>query len=367
MRRIGEMGAETTGYGLLADENDFNIPNVPRRLGTSGGFLYVQRGIIGIVTELWDVYAAAGIEKDWFFPIRPLNEEENLKLLKWSDEQLEGEGFMDWTPFEHPQLGPVELGGWKRLFMFRNPPAHHLPELCHKNMLFTLQHALISPRLNISDVKATRVADELFKIEAIVENLGYLPTYVTRRAIDAKVVTPVIAELALGDRVGAGRRQAAAGSGSPVGPVRARHEVLPLYRLAQGLEKGRVGGPGRGRRPGRGDGQGPEPARGPGCSHGGVGIESDGGLEHGHHSSATHRPRGPRHALRPASDSTSSLGSNARTFATTRARACSTIRACCWAMTAGCTWSRTGIPRSRVYQFLERAWRGPGAHRPGER
>ncbi len=201
MQRIGEMGAKITGYGLLADENDFNIPNVPRRQGTSGGLLYVQRGIIGIVTELWDVYAAAGIEKDWFFPIRPLDEEENLKLLKWSDEQLDGEGFMDWTPFEHPQLGPVELGGWKRLFMFRNPPPHHLPEMCRKNMMFTLKHALTAPRLNISEVEITQVADELYKVEAIIENLGYLPTFVTRRAIDAKVVTPVIAELVLDDGV----------------------------------------------------------------------------------------------------------------------------------------------------------------------
>jgi murein tripeptide amidase MpaA len=200
-KRIGEMGAETTGYGLLADEKDFNIPNVPRRLGTSGGFLYVQRGIMGIVTELWDVYAEAGIEKDWFFPIQPLDEEESLKLLKWSDEQLDGEGFMDWTPFEHPQLGPVELGGWKRLFMFRNPPAHHLPDMCHKNMMFTLKHALTAPRLNISGVEITKVDADLYKVEAIVENLGYLPTYVSRRAIDAKVVTPVTAELVLDDGV----------------------------------------------------------------------------------------------------------------------------------------------------------------------
>jgi len=108
---------------------------------------------------------------------------------------------MDWTPFEHPQLGPVELGGWKRLFMFRNPPAHHLPDMCHKNMMFTLKHALTAPRLNIREVEVTKVTDDLYKIEAIIENLGYLPTYVTRRAIDAKVVTPVIAELALDDRV----------------------------------------------------------------------------------------------------------------------------------------------------------------------
>jgi hypothetical protein len=49
----------------------------------------------------------------------------------------------------------------------------------------------------------------MYKIEAIVENLGYLPTYVTRRAIDAEVVTPVMAELALGERAElvSGKRQ----------------------------------------------------------------------------------------------------------------------------------------------------------------
>ena len=85
--------------------------------------------------------------------------------------------------------------------MFRNPPAHHLPEMCHKNMMFTLQHALTAPRINIGEVEVTKVADDLYKIEALVENLGYLPTYVTRQAVRAKVVTPVLAELALDDRV----------------------------------------------------------------------------------------------------------------------------------------------------------------------
>jgi hypothetical protein len=81
--------------------------------------------------------------------------------------------------------------------------------MCHKNMMFTLQHALTAPRLNISEAKTTKVSDRLYKIEAIVENLGYLPTYVTRRAVDAKVVTPVTAELALGEgaELVSGKRQ----------------------------------------------------------------------------------------------------------------------------------------------------------------
>jgi murein tripeptide amidase MpaA len=200
-RRLGDMGAETTGYGLIADEKDFNLPNVPRRLGTSGGLLYVQLGVLAVVTELWDVYTESGIQKDWFFPIRPLSEEESLKLLKWSDEQLDGEGYVDWTPFEHPQLGEVEIGGWRRLFMFRNPPGRRLKEMCHKNALFTLRHALMAPRLHVLDVTITPLANDLFRVEAVIENLGYLPTHVTRQAINAEAVSPVVAELRLEEGV----------------------------------------------------------------------------------------------------------------------------------------------------------------------
>ena len=53
---------------------------------------------------------------DWFRE-HPL--EDDLKLLRWSDEQLAGKGYIDWYPFEHPQLGPVEIGGWNDFYAFR--------------------------------------------------------------------------------------------------------------------------------------------------------------------------------------------------------------------------------------------------------
>jgi hypothetical protein len=33
-------------------------------------------------------------------------------------------GHVDWRPFDHPQLGPVELGGWDDLSVWTNPPLH---------------------------------------------------------------------------------------------------------------------------------------------------------------------------------------------------------------------------------------------------
>ena len=35
-------------------------------------------------------------------------------MLRWADEHAPDE-FVPWYPFEHPQLGPVELGGWPYL------------------------------------------------------------------------------------------------------------------------------------------------------------------------------------------------------------------------------------------------------------
>ena len=45
-----------------------------------------------------------------------LNGADALKLLKWNDEALNGEGFKPWKEFDHPQLGKVEIGGWKTKF-----------------------------------------------------------------------------------------------------------------------------------------------------------------------------------------------------------------------------------------------------------
>jgi len=124
IERVGHIGEEATGYRLLTGEESFSRPGRTHpRMGTATDYLYGQRGILNFVVELWDVYKAAGIEKDWWLHIeRALPEEHGIRLLKWSDEKLNGEGFMPWTPFEHPQLGPVEIGGWKRLYLMRNPP-----------------------------------------------------------------------------------------------------------------------------------------------------------------------------------------------------------------------------------------------------
>ena len=189
--RVGALGQRITGYGFVASEEDFNFRGHPRRRGTSEAYMYGHLGIVSLVVELWDVHKEAGIEKDWYYPLGELSEEENLKLLAWNDRELGGSAFVPWTPFDHPQLGRVEIGGWKRIFMFRNPPAHLLPDLCHKNMLFSLKHAALAPDLQLRKVETSRLGEGTYRIAAIVENQGFLATNLTQQALAMRAVAPV--------------------------------------------------------------------------------------------------------------------------------------------------------------------------------
>ena len=47
-----------------------------------------------------------------------------LDIMSWCEDNLPAGSFwQDWTPFEHPQLGHVEIGGWKWKELSQNPPA----------------------------------------------------------------------------------------------------------------------------------------------------------------------------------------------------------------------------------------------------
>jgi hypothetical protein len=201
LKRIAAIGQKETGYSLLSKNEQFREPGKKPRMGTATDFLYGQLGIIAFVTELWDVYTEAGIKDRDYFSLKALSEEDNLKLLKWNDEHLDGKGFMEWTPFEHPQLGEIEIGGWKRLFTFRNPPGQFVEITCHNNAIFTLKHASMAPFVQINDVVATSLGEGMFRIKAIIENQGYLPTNLTKHALELGIAKPVIARIELGDGV----------------------------------------------------------------------------------------------------------------------------------------------------------------------
>lgn len=196
IQRIGKVCEKVTGYPLLGSEDDFSFPGAHHRLGTATDYLYGQHGIPNFVVEFWDVIKECGIKNAPFFPFGARSEEDSLKLLKWSDENLNGEGFLPWTPFEHPQLGSVEIGGWRRIYMFRNPPAgKYLKKACENITVFAFQFSNMLPRIAIENLSVTNEGSGLFKLKAIIVNEGFLSTNLTQRAIDVKASETVKVEL----------------------------------------------------------------------------------------------------------------------------------------------------------------------------
>jgi len=199
-QKIGAKGTEITGYPNISVYHDFKYHPKEYISGVFDDWMYDHMGVFAWTVEIWSPQRQAGITDlkfiDWY---REHPVEDDLKLLKWSDEALGGRGYVDWYPFEHPQLGRVELGGWDMLYAWRNPP----PEFLEKEVAlfpdWLVWHLLISPKLAVYEATVEPLGDALYKVRLVVQNTGWLPTYITKKALEKKLVRGVIAEIELPD------------------------------------------------------------------------------------------------------------------------------------------------------------------------
>jgi murein tripeptide amidase MpaA len=199
---LGAVATSLTGYPTVSTYQDFTPDKSKARRGSLKDWTFEEMGIPTFATELWDIDAAAGIEKTAFYSLHPRDEATLVKLVRWAVENHGANGFRDWTPFEHPQLGPVEIGGMVDIWVFRNPPPHLLEDTCHRNALFCLEHAAAAPRVSVREAGAERLGttdtgEGLYRVTAVVGNDGYLPSNLTDRAIEKRVARPVSARLEL--------------------------------------------------------------------------------------------------------------------------------------------------------------------------
>ncbi|WP_240738285.1 M14 family metallopeptidase [Deinococcus fonticola] len=197
-KQMGQGGTDLTGYPHTSVFHGFRYD--PKEVLRGGLFdwFYDSLGIFAFATELWDVVAAAGIgeekggvlTRDFIEWGRDHPEEDDLKLLKFNDEQNLG-GFEPWRRFEHPQLGAVEIGGWDYRTFWGVAPLKFLEEIADKNARFTLAHAGANPRLNWKVVDVRPQEGGLYHLVAVLENTGFLPTYTSARAMERQAVQPI--------------------------------------------------------------------------------------------------------------------------------------------------------------------------------
>lgn len=99
----------------------------------------------------------------------------DAKWLEWIDAQDDVAGFVEWTPFDHPQLGPVEIGGFVPGVRV-NPPEELVPALIDQQAAFVAGLLERLPSVEIDPPSVERVGAGLWRISLTARNTGLLPT-----------------------------------------------------------------------------------------------------------------------------------------------------------------------------------------------
>jgi murein tripeptide amidase MpaA len=198
---LARRGAALTGYRTVSYLDLRSGADKEGYRPSAFGWLYNRRGIYSFITEFWNPLKAAGIdlsntlESTWLWGYHPVEDE--LKLLKWSDQNLDGEGFASWKSFNHPQLGQVEIGGFDLIRYWFNVPFDRLEKEVAPHSEWLVQLALATPRLAVRSFTAEPAGEGLWKLQLVVENTGWMPTNGTQQALDQKIIEGVRAELTL--------------------------------------------------------------------------------------------------------------------------------------------------------------------------
>jgi murein tripeptide amidase MpaA len=197
-QKIGAKGTEITGYPNISVFHDFKYHPKESITGVFDDWMYDHFGVFAWTVEIWSPQRQAGITEykfiEWY---REHPVEEDFKMLKWSDEVLEGKGYIGWYEFDHPQLGKVELGGWDHQFCWRNPPPQFLEKEVSLFPDWLLWHLLISPKLELFEASISPLGENNYLVRLVVHNTGWLPTYISKKALEKKVVRGVVCEIEL--------------------------------------------------------------------------------------------------------------------------------------------------------------------------
>ncbi len=167
---------------------------VNHRYGTFISFGYFAYGMVGWVPEYWPGPAS------W---VPDADGDGEITEFDWhaaNDARFGGRYFLEWAPFEHPQLGPVELGGWQTKYWTQNPPHELLEDELRVQLPWILEMASRTPLIRVSAPRFEALEGGRVAVEVTVTNEGWLATHLTQRGAegrsgpDGRVLDPVVPE-----------------------------------------------------------------------------------------------------------------------------------------------------------------------------
>ena len=165
------------------------------------------------------------------------NVPDEVKLLRWNDQILGGAGFVPWTPFKHPELGDVEIGGWKPLVL-HNPSAEEIESLSQLWIEFLDSLANDFAHLSWEKVEVRDLGNGTFDARTTLVNKSLFPMTTrmgeyTRRKLPLRITL----EIPEGGQLLIGKQVQSVSSLQGLGGY---HEFRWVYRLPERTELARV-------------------------------------------------------------------------------------------------------------------------------
>ena len=235
LKLLADIGSELTGFPAIGLFNGFHVEKGKFNRGAYDEWLYLHRGIISFTSELWNLAVRAGVKVWPRVPKTHAEQEEDfVKMLRWTDQELQGTAFESWRPYNHPQLGPVEIGGWKVKWAIQNAPPRFLAAECHKLTQWELAVAETLPHVELRELSVRPIAgaEGMYQVSCGVHSTGYLPTTGSDYARELKLPLPFTVAL-----------ETTAGDAEVIGKAKYDLEHLPGRCGAGGLFMGYAPGP----------------------------------------------------------------------------------------------------------------------------
>jgi hypothetical protein len=192
-RQIEAWLLELTGYPMVSGFDEFLYePDKPLH-GDLSDYAYHQRGAIGYVIELWDLFKRLDLPRPKRFIdyYQKLGVEGLTRLARWDRDENQGRVFRPWRRFSHPQLGEVEVGGLDPRVGVWNPSLSELGNICRQQSLAFLRVAALSPALRVESATVVPLDGRLSRVDVAIGNHGYLPTTFLASAAQLDINEPV--------------------------------------------------------------------------------------------------------------------------------------------------------------------------------
>lgn len=144
--------------------------------GLPPDWAYLDQGIYGFGSEV----GGSGIDYDGSGEVTA------EELERWHIEEMDGQFAEPWTPYDHPELGPIEIGGYRVSPTGPFPPSigDMMRIRTDRSFRYFMYVASLAPEVRVVGVTSAQNSDGTLTVEAEVRNEGWMSTYVTQRALE---------------------------------------------------------------------------------------------------------------------------------------------------------------------------------------